>query len=88
MEKIKCPYCNYEYLPGEIYLPREFLGQTANVIRDDSGVIIAYEMSGDMDLHEEYRCDRCGGKFAVDADVSFKTIQLESSHPDVYTVQL
>ena len=25
---IRCPHCNYEYLPAEIYFPKYFLGFT------------------------------------------------------------
>lgn len=31
---IRCPQCGAEYLPGEIYLPKYFLGQPKNVSKD------------------------------------------------------
>lgn len=61
---IKCPYCNREYFPSEIFMPKSFLGT-------------AFHMSetlcfgGDMDLKETYACDSCNGHFNVEAFVSF-----------------
>lgn len=88
MEKIKCPFCNWEYLPCELYLPNSFLGKTANIVRDEVGEILAYDEDGIMDLKEDYRCDNCGKKFGVEAEVTFKTIKLEKERPEVFTVKL
>lgn len=89
MEMIKCPYCGYEYLPCELYLPNSFLGKTTTIFKDELGKIIAYDRdNGDMDLKDDYRCDGCGRRFNVEAEVSFKTIPMEKSHSDVFTVNL
>lgn len=40
MNKIKCPFCDTEYLPGEIYLPKHFLGQPIDIERDIAGNIL------------------------------------------------
>lgn len=69
---IKCPNCECEYLPGEIYLPDYFLGQPTNVIRGFENNVLAYD-GQPMDLEEEYTCDKCGKKFKVKATVTFKT---------------
>lgn len=88
MEKIKCPYCGWEYLPCELYLPNSFLGKTTNIVKDESGEILAWDEDGNMDLVDDYRCDNCNKKFGVEAEVSFKTIKLEKEHPEVFTVKL
>ena len=67
---IKCPYCDREYLPGEIYVPNSFLGQPKNIEKDYSGKIIDFSGSN-IDLEEYYQCDKCGKSFKVTAHVSF-----------------
>lgn len=42
-QTIKCPYCDTEYLPSEIFLPEHFLGQEHDVERDTLGHILYYE---------------------------------------------
>lgn len=72
MNTIKCPHCGARYLPGEIYLPKNFLGQPTKVYRDEKGNILGNDGS-DMDLSEAYICDYCNKKFYVEAAVVFKT---------------
>lgn len=69
---IRCPHCGTEYLPGEIYLPKAFLGQPTDIIRDHQGNILGFQ-GYDMNTTEEFICDKCDKKFSVDASVSFKT---------------
>ena len=41
---IKCPHCGREYLPGEIFMPKSFLGQPKNVIKHPTeGSVLAYD---------------------------------------------
>lgn len=61
---IKCPYCNYEYLPGEIYLPKYFLGQPKDIERTIDGKI-DIELGLPQDLSEHYICDKCNKPFTV-----------------------
>lgn len=69
---IKCPNCEYEYLPGEIYLPEQFLGKPKNVERTIEGKIDV-NYGTNMDLEETYTCDKCGKTFKVSANVNFNT---------------
>lgn len=69
---IRCPVCQTEYLPAEIYLPDSFLGKPKEVRRDLSGKIVDY-FGKSMDLIETYRCDHCNSKFTVEANVKFYT---------------
>jgi hypothetical protein len=32
---IECPKCGKEFLPGEIYLPKHFLGQPDSILRNN-----------------------------------------------------
>ena len=72
MIKLKCPYCGKEYLPSEIYYPKDFFGNPGEVVRDlDTNEII--NITGDdMNLKESYICDNCGKSFKVVASVDFK----------------
>lgn len=70
-QTIKCPYCGAEYLPGEIFLPKHFLGQPKDIEKDFRGIILEY--SGiEQDLTESYTCDYCKNIFSVKADIRYK----------------
>ena len=56
---IKCPNCGWEYLPGEIYLPKHFLGQPKEIERTIDGKILLH-YGTDPDLNEIFRCEHCG----------------------------
>lgn len=87
MHKIKCPFCNYEYVPSELYLPNDFLGKASFVARDDSGKI-THHVDGDMNLKETYVCDSCNNEFEVEATVEFKTVKLSQELPKVFRVSI
>ena len=71
IKTIKCPYCGYEYLPGEIYVPNNFLGKPNKIIRDEGKI---YSFEGiQQDLTESYICDNCNKNFLVIAKVTFET---------------
>lgn len=59
-----CPYCGKKYFPGEVFMPKNFLG-TAFFVDDDM-----YIGKG-MDLTETYTCDSCSNIFGVRAEVTF-----------------
>lgn len=67
---IKCPKCEAEYLPGEIFYPKLFLGQPSDVERDGLGKII-YANDGEQELEESYTCDKCNTKFIVKANITY-----------------
>lgn len=68
---IKCPYCDAEYLPGEIFLPDEFLGQPTDVEKDYKHQIL-FNGGKDQNVEETYTCDYCGKQFTVKADINYK----------------
>lgn len=78
---IRCPHCGREFLPGEIYLPKEFLGQPTDIIRGFNGDILAYE-GNDMNTKETYICEECNTKFSVDAVVTFRVEAVEEENFD------
>lgn len=69
---IRCPHCNAEYLPAEIYYPNSFLGKPFNIIKDSDSNILGYN-GDDMDTLETYICDKCNKQFSVDASITFRT---------------
>ena len=71
-ETIACPHCNYEYLPAELYIPKNFFGKPFMIERDETGKIINYEGSS-IDLFETYTCDKCNHTFRVIAKMGFTT---------------
>lgn len=78
---IKCPKCGREYLPGEIYLPKDFLGCPSDVIKDEDGKIL-FQVNGEMNLTETYTCDNCNTPFLINASVSFKTETIDTIFND------
>ena len=86
--RIKCPNCEWEYLPGEIYLPKKFLGQPIDIDRTSAGVIDCYDGTP-QDLTESFVCEHCGKKFNVEARLSFTaTIDAKSVFDTDYTTPL
>lgn len=73
---IKCPHCGCEYLAAEIFYPQEFFGSPDPILRNDNGHIVGFQGS-DMNLEEQYTCDKCGKDFSVTAAVNFKTEKIE-----------
>ena len=68
---IRCPYCDAEYLPGEIFIPKYFLGEPRDVERDYSGKLLYYD-GLEQDLKETYTCDYCKESFDVTAKIVYK----------------
>ena len=66
---IKCTHCNYEYILGEIFDPRYFLGQPKHIIRNVIGEILGYEGIS-MCNKESFICDNCKKEFWVESKVS------------------
>ena len=69
---IKCPYCGWEYLPAEIFVPKGFFGKPKYVERTPRGRIIDYSGTT-LDPIEYYTCDLCNTKFRIKADIRFNT---------------
>lgn len=69
---IKCPHCDYEYLPGEIYFPDQFLGQPKDIERTIDGKIAIYD-GIEQNLTELYYCEKCNKPFKVKANINFET---------------
>ena len=81
MIKIVCPVCGAEYLPSEVYYPKDFLGQPSYISKTREGRIEFFSGSN-MNLKETYVCDFCKHTMTVKAFVNFSvdTPQLPPSH--------
>ena len=71
---IKCPNCNAEYHPAEIFFPRDFFGEPGQIIRDQNNQIVTITGT-DMNLNETYRCDFCNTTFKTISKISFNTTE-------------
>lgn len=78
---IKCPHCGCEYLAAEIFYPQEFFGNPNHILRSDKGAIVGFQ-GDDLNLEEQYTCDKCGKTFSVTANITFKTEQVEDIFSD------
>ena len=85
-EKIICPKCGREYLPAEIYYPKEFFGRPQDIDRID-GKIDSFEGTS-MNLEETYQCDSCNCTFNTVAKISFKTTEISKYDMSQYKTPL
>ena len=76
---IKCPHCQAQYLPGEIYMPGSLIGQPEEVVKDGFGKIIYedYQEGRAPEMLEHFTCDYCDKPFVVEATVSYKSMTEE-----------
>jgi transposase-like protein len=72
---IKCPYCNREYFPAEIFMPKSFIGTAFHISE-------TLYVGNDMELSESYTCDSCNSSFNVEAEVTFKVSKTEFGNFD------
>lgn len=88
VDVIKCPYCDMEYLPCEIFYPDEFLGQETNIERDNSGKIVYYE-GVSATTKETYVCDNCNKQFSIKVNRQFITSKDEQNNlnHNYYTIK-
>ena len=88
LEIIRCPHCNTEYLPAEIFLPDSFLGKPETINKNSRGEIIYY--SGEsMSLKEKYVCDYCNKTFKVTGKIQFNaTINKDIDFDEDYSTPL
>ena len=73
-EVITCPHCGREYLPAEIYMPKDFFGKPSEIERDYQGKIMDF-MGKSIDYTESFICDACDKKFFVSAQIRFTSSQ-------------
>lgn len=72
---IKCPYCNSEYLPGEIYMPLSLIGQPEDIVRDSLGKILYADYASETKepcFTEEFTCELCEKPFVIEATVTYR----------------
>lgn len=85
---IRCPKCGWEYLPGEIFVPNELVGQPYDIERTSDGKIISAQ-GKTMCNEESYECDHCGKVFNVTADIKFvSSIDVFRDFDEDYKVDL
>ena len=68
--KIKCPHCNAEYLPSEIFDPTTFFGNPKIIDRSEDGKHISMITGTGMNLTERFICDVCLTEFEIKAEFS------------------
>ena len=71
LETISCPFCGYEYLPAEIFVPGAFFGHPTDIERNSHGQILTFQ-NATTNYDEEYVCDHCSKKFKIHANVKYK----------------
>lgn len=72
---IRCPHCGAEYLPGEIYMPGDLIGQPDDVVKDAFGRILYEDYSTeDKEPHtsEHFICEYCEKPFIIEATITYK----------------
>lgn len=83
---IKCPKCNAEYLPAEIFFPKDFFGNPELIFRNGDNQIVNYTGTG-MNLTETYKCNYCDVVFKVSSRINFNT-SIQSDYDESYSTSL
>ncbi len=76
--KIQCPNCGCEYLPGELFIPNNVIGQPINIIKNEDGKIEAFR-KGDQCLIAEYTCDKCNKPLKITVGLDFSA-EVDTTH--------
>ena len=85
---IECPYCGYQYLPEEIYVPTGFFGKPRAIEREYSGRILDF-IGDSLNINEKYICDKCSQQFNIKAKINFEvTKSTKYNINEDYTIQL
>ena len=65
-----CPKCGAEYLPCEIFYPKEFFGGSPRIVKNAEGKMIS-PSDNTMQMSESYECDYCHCMMQVQAKIGF-----------------
>ena len=81
LQLIACPFCGYEYLPEDIYIPKYLLTHSEITERNEKGQIewVYGELA---QKRESYECDNCGKKFYVKCVTGFFSLKDEGEEED------
>lgn len=71
---IRCPHCGYEYIPCEIFMPGDHIGNTSTVVRDALGKILytEYDEGYEPNQAATFCCEGCGHEFIVETTTTYK----------------
>lgn len=83
---VRCPVCGQEYLPAELFMPSDFLGNPKDIVKRRDGKIDFY-LGEEPTLETDYICDNCGTKFKTVAKVYFES-SVEDSFVKDYETKL
>ena len=67
---LRCPVCNQEYMPSEIFYPDSVFGKQYDITKDNEGNIKFY-LGDDPEYDEEFVCESCGSELNVHLKMSF-----------------
>lgn len=85
---IKCPVCEREYLPSEIYMPNHFLGKPNEIFKTHDGQLDYFD-GIPQDLTEKFTCEHCNTKFIVTAKITYETVKnINESFDEDYSTPL
>jgi sarcosine oxidase delta subunit len=76
---IKCPHCQAQYLPAEIYMPGAFLGRPEDLVKDSFGKILYedYREGNEPEMIEHFICEYCDKPFVIEATITYKSMEEE-----------
>ncbi len=71
---IKCPYCDAEYFPAELFYQDDLLGRPIDIEKSHFGEIL-YSSGKSPDLTTTYICDYCGKPMKIKALITYEAVQ-------------
>lgn len=71
---IKCPYCDAEYFPAELFYRDDLLGRPTDIEKSHFGEIL-YSSGKAPEWDTTYICDYCGKPMKIRAQITYEAIQ-------------
>lgn len=81
---IKCPKCEAEYFPAELYYRDDLLGHPKNIEKTQLGKIL-FSNGTHPEYTTTYICDCCGATIKVSADIKYTTSIVERNVDEYIT---
>lgn len=84
---LRCPVCNQEYMPSEIFFPDVVFGKQYDITRDNEGNIKFY-LGEDQDFNEEFICESCNTKLNINMKMSFDVTTKEDNFEEEHITKI
>lgn len=85
---IRCPHCDAEYLPSEIFYPNDFLGKPSDIEKTSTGEILCAYGGTSQKFAEEFVCEYCNKPLIITTKHSYNVAVNLKKDNDAFTTPL